>query len=395
LSEDLIAFGEFLRKARSDLDLSYEEVEKKTRIRAKFLQAFEAGIPDPALSEAQIRGFLRNYALLLRLDADQVLANFDQARLRANKRRWFRPKTHIPAAPADAPKTVLTPAIQTQTLPAVPTARRTLRTLIWGVLALVFAGMIAVGGWLIYRQVTWQPDPNPAENPPLATNALGGLNITELTFTPTPPLPSPLPTSGGLSLPPLNTTDGLVLFINVQARSWVEIQADGVLQYRGILRPGVGVQYEGRESIRLRTSNAGGLEISLNNQPLGVLGGQGELYEQTFTRGSLSTPTPAPTWTPTPTLEIPAGSAPLATPGGGEVFVAPTGLVTALPSPSALPSDTPIGGGILISTVPPTPIPPPATFSLESPTPTVTLTPTITVTPTPFLPARATRTPRP
>jgi cytoskeletal protein RodZ len=61
--------GSELRAARLQKELSLDEVEQELRIRAKFLGAIEAGDYSLLPSQVQARGFLRNYAQFLGLDA--------------------------------------------------------------------------------------------------------------------------------------------------------------------------------------------------------------------------------------------------------------------------------------------------------------------------------------
>lgn len=68
--------GEILRKARIEKNLDYEDVEKKTRIRRKFLEAMEQNEWDKLPSETYIKGFLRNYSSFLGLQSDGIIAIF-------------------------------------------------------------------------------------------------------------------------------------------------------------------------------------------------------------------------------------------------------------------------------------------------------------------------------
>ncbi len=65
-----------LRAAREQGALSLEEVEAQTRIRVKFLEALESGDLSVLPSPAHAKGFLRNYAQFLRLDANAIVAQF-------------------------------------------------------------------------------------------------------------------------------------------------------------------------------------------------------------------------------------------------------------------------------------------------------------------------------
>ena len=82
--------GDLLREAREARGHSLEDVEKATRIRVKYLEALESGDFGVLPSATQARGFLRNYAQFLGLDAEAVLARYGEA---VNKKslRWAVP----------------------------------------------------------------------------------------------------------------------------------------------------------------------------------------------------------------------------------------------------------------------------------------------------------------
>lgn len=75
---DLQSLGATLRQAREQRALTFEEVETQTRIRVKFLQALESGDLSLLPSLAHARGFLRNYAQFLHLDANVIIVQFGE-----------------------------------------------------------------------------------------------------------------------------------------------------------------------------------------------------------------------------------------------------------------------------------------------------------------------------
>ena len=78
------------------LSLTYEEIERHTRVRASFLQALELGSLEELPSPVQTRGILANYAAFLDLDVDDILLRFAdglQARHREQKPQWQPART--------------------------------------------------------------------------------------------------------------------------------------------------------------------------------------------------------------------------------------------------------------------------------------------------------------
>ena len=69
----LQTLGALLRERREQRSVSLADVEKGTRIRQKYLAAIEADEWHLLPGEVVGRGFLRNYANFLRLDADSLL----------------------------------------------------------------------------------------------------------------------------------------------------------------------------------------------------------------------------------------------------------------------------------------------------------------------------------
>lgn len=68
--------GTSLREARLLKNLTLEEVEVATKIRAKFLEAIESDDYNKLPSLAYAKGFVKNYSTYLGLDSDTVLAFF-------------------------------------------------------------------------------------------------------------------------------------------------------------------------------------------------------------------------------------------------------------------------------------------------------------------------------
>ncbi|MBZ0307500.1 MAG: DUF4115 domain-containing protein, partial [Anaerolineae bacterium] len=342
-NEELVALGEQLRETRLQREVTLQQVESAIRIRPKHIEGLEKGQPDPSLSEMQVRGFLRNYAAFLRLDPDEILQAYEEAK-RPKKRGLFAFQKSsatatqpLPAIPTPQ-RPMLIPEPEDETF--VPSERQRsglLRLLAVGLLALLLIGMMAGGAYMVLSTLLESDsDEEALINPALVQPSLEVIDSTETKFgdgiTPTA-------TQGGVVVaPPVQPNfvgaDSLNIVVNAQKRSWLRITVDDVVQFQGVLRPGSGVQYTGSESIRVRTSNAGGLEIILNNQPLGILGEQGQEYDQTFTLDNQPpTPTAVPTLTPFSTA---ASGAQLPAPSATQVSLATTAQQT--PPTSANPN---------------------------------------------------------
>ncbi len=69
--------GDRLEEARKNKGVSLREAAESTKIRGEYLSAYESNSFDIDLPEIYIRGFLRNYANYLKLDAASILTDYD------------------------------------------------------------------------------------------------------------------------------------------------------------------------------------------------------------------------------------------------------------------------------------------------------------------------------
>ncbi len=72
----MITVGEILKTEREKKGLSFQDIEKKIRVRAKFLSAIEKNDWSQFSSNVYISGIIKNYANFLGLDSSRALAFF-------------------------------------------------------------------------------------------------------------------------------------------------------------------------------------------------------------------------------------------------------------------------------------------------------------------------------
>lgn len=393
-NDELAALGEWLRDVRLQRDVTLQQVETAIRIRAKHIEGLEKGQPDPSLSEMQVRGFLRNYAVFLRLDPNDVLQAYEDAK-RPKKRGLFVFGGQKTSLTSPSPIPISEPAAEVSAAQE-RTGGGVLRIMLIGLLIMILVSMMAGGAYMVVSTILGDDSSEGSlANPPLIQSSPEVLSGTDAKFGSEAPGITATATQGGIVVaPPVQPNfvgvDSLNIVVNATQRSWLRITVDEVVQFQGVLRPGTGVQYTGSESIRLRTANAGGLEVILNNQPLGALGEHGQEYDQTFTLDNQPpTPTAVPTLTPFATAA--EGALPSATQVSFATTAQQNPPTSANPNaPTPLPT-LPVYS-TATNTLPPTETPTPVTPTLTStPTETITFTPTAT----PALPERITRTPRP
>lgn len=269
--------GELLRKTREEKGLSFAQVEEVTKIRSGFLQALEEEDYDRLPAPAYVKGFLRNYALYLDLDPQEVLSLYEQ-----------------PEAPAEATSI---PMMLDEPLEPL-TLRR-----VWPVgLALVVIVAVVASWWGYQRYYGTTPF---ARATATATATATPTATTAPPATPTPPTPTvppatatPSPTRTAIRTA-TPTAVRLELSVEiVDRRSWLLVEADGERVFAGILEPGARDTWTARERIVLRAGDAAAVRVTLDGHELGPFGEVGEVVEREWTVPGVPTRTPAPTAAP-------------------------------------------------------------------------------------------------
>ncbi|MHB1128080.1 MAG: helix-turn-helix domain-containing protein [Bacillota bacterium] len=70
--------GEILFTTRTEKGLTFRQVEEATKIRSKYLEAIEKGVPEEIPGRVYALGFLRSYACFLGLDAHDLIHQFNE-----------------------------------------------------------------------------------------------------------------------------------------------------------------------------------------------------------------------------------------------------------------------------------------------------------------------------
>ena len=319
--------GRLLSEARAAKGVSLAEVEAKTRIRQKYVEALESGSFADLPRGAVARGFLRSYADYLGLDADAVLALYAQ--------ESGDTEDEVPIAEPGKPRYIDYRPLEVELLDTRPS----LGWLRWVLALLIVLALAAAGWWFLGRGwatgwsslafwvaptstptatntptpwiITATPSPVPTVTPVLATPT------SDLLLLPTPTVPATIaPTSLPTSTPEIVAQ--IAMSLTVSQRAWVRVVADGEVVQEGILEPGESRFWNAGESMSVRTGNGGGLSLILNGEDLGPLGDIGQVVERAWVveQGQVAETgigTPTPTGAPTETPGSP-GATPIETP---------------------------------------------------------------------------------
>ena len=336
--------GQLLREAREQKGVSLEEVEEATHIRQKFLQALEEGNFGALPAETYVKGFLRTYAMHLELDPEEVMALYegqeDEGKAALPQPGFFQPMDISMAAPSWlTPDLVigallivvlfafgcwatwhyLPPTIKTQllfwqaTATATPSPTATTSAVLPRLTPTAAPTMtpIATSTTVPTSVPTAMPTATPTSVPtaiptatptPLPTVAAVVEPTSTSTSTSAPPFtptsaPTSTPTSAPTNTPTPRVSTGIEVELNIVEYAWLRVLVDGEEVFVGSLEAGTTRVWRGRESVALRCGNAGGVEATVNGEPLGLLGERGQVVDIEWLAEGV-TPTPA---TPTPT----------------------------------------------------------------------------------------------
>lgn len=269
---ELASFGEELRREREIRGISLKEIADATKISKRFLEAIERNdhktLPAPVFT----RGFVREYAKYLGLNADEIVNRYNFAAAGDDR---IEKSTHLERLVAPPPVPLREKPLRPKGIPP-PYARVDRNVIITVIIILALAGL---SYWALKhkREVANALH----EEPPVATTAHA------------PAKPAPVTTSSAAALPATATAapndDTLRLVLEATANSWVVLDADGKTVFSDEMRKGDRWNYEAKERFRFRTiGNAAGIHITLNDVSFPPLGAEGEVvHDRVFDRDAV------------------------------------------------------------------------------------------------------------
>ncbi len=247
------SLGETLRDRRQECGWSLEEVAQRTRIRRDYLEALEEGNYDLLPADVHTRGFLRTYALALGIPDQEVLAMYQRER--------GQPEI-VSIAPVSHPPrrhSCLMPSLGFFAIASV---------LILGIGSVIYFGLMFPNTIV----------PTPTSAPPTPTDILPTRQPTAYLVVGTP---APTATVAPNQTP--SPAKGLEAVFKVTADCWMRVTADGVQVFEGTLGAGTTRTFTANRELSVRMGNAGGVQVILNGQDLGVQGQVGQIANKTWT----------------------------------------------------------------------------------------------------------------
>jgi cytoskeleton protein RodZ len=254
--------GERLRVAREEQGIGLSQAAAETRILQRYLVALEEGDYANLPGDVYARGFIRNYAKLLGLSAEELIEEYRR------ERGQTEPIKVIPATSA--------PRIRSLFIPSF-----------FGVFFIV---LFLVGVSYLVLNVTSS----------IQTGDVAGATLTSTAAPTPPPLPTvpPEPTAdltassgdpagraptsqpAGFAptaaptlapSPTVRPAAPIVLEVRTEAGdnpgSWLHIKADGETVFQKVLGPGQSLRYTAQRDVWVRAGNAAVVALTINGQP--------------------------------------------------------------------------------------------------------------------------------
>lgn len=275
--------GRTLKEARNRLGLTLEEAERSTRIRTHYLKALEDGELSSLPSQAQARGFLRNYSEYLGLDHQAILQRYSEV-ISSQRTRPYR-RTRLEEAATQPSVRVRTRRISSDLIIAAVITVTVLAVLIWGF------GRVAAS--LRERSQSASPFLIPTFTPEAVAAEPDALDSTVQPILPSGALEATSTPELEFEAVLANVVDLRLLVVQ---RTLVIVEVDGEEAYRGRPQAGDLLEFQGTALVRVTTGNGGGLRAFYRGEDQGLLGEQDEVVVRFWSLAGAITPTP--TFTP-------------------------------------------------------------------------------------------------
>jgi cytoskeleton protein RodZ len=226
--------GERLRRARERSGATLLQASHATKIRPDFLESMERDSFTFVSGKTYVRGLLLSYARWLRLDAEEVRADFD--------------RTYGPPSALSLAEMVPEPAARA---PRPPRNQ-------WVIAGAMAAGLLLV---LSLAGILHTPGAKDVASPPSVPRS------------PSPKVLAQAPATAPPGQQGINLTVSAV-----GNRSWVRVESDSdqAHPFQGIIAPGASKSFQASNSIKVTIGNISAVRLNINGRDLGKPGAPGQ-----------------------------------------------------------------------------------------------------------------------
>ena len=268
--------GDTLRAERERQNLSIKDIEKGTSIRALYIEAIEKGDYKTLPGAVYTKGFIRNYANFLKIDADAAVKQYNEenhpeevaAKEAAARAEAAAKEEQDRGSSAKEARTPVRPARE-ERRPTISDFETRVesshhrQTLVMGLIAVV---VIVAGALFLFGS---DDDAVATKQPQTKVTTQAKKPAAE------PAKPAPAPKQE-------KTDTEVEVSAKCSEKCWVSVGADGQTVFEGTLQKGESKQWKAKNELKLTAGNAAAVDLTFNGESHGTLGGEGEVVEKTY-----------------------------------------------------------------------------------------------------------------
>ena len=268
--------GDLLRETREQKKLSLEDVEQGTNIRKLYIKSIEDGDYDKLPGEVFLKGFIKTYGKFLGLNSLELIEQYKKEKNASTSEKEVEPTNQVqeqPVSPAQPPKVEEKITEKTaeptkeKNIPKIdsfasnqaylqPTKSNSKKNIFLVIIILI----VIIGGAVFFLS---SQDTSDTKAP---------VHTTQQESTQQPEQqPAPAPVVNGAEVTAVFNED-----------CWTEVKVDGNVVLSETVKKGSNLNWKGNNQIDITVGNAGAIDITFNNQPVGKLGDIGAVVTKSF-----------------------------------------------------------------------------------------------------------------
>lgn len=269
--------GDLLRETREQKKLSLEDVEQGTNIRKLYIKSIEDGDYDKLPGEVFLKGFIKTYGKFLGLNSLELIEQYKKEKNASTSEKEVEPTNQVqeqPVSPAQPPKVEEKITEKTaeptkeKNIPKIdsfasnqaylqPTKSNSKKNIFLVIIILI----VIIGGAVFFLS---SQDTSDTKAPVHTTQQ-------ESTQQPEQQAQQPAPVVNGAEVTAVFNED-----------CWTEVKVDGNVVLSETVKKGSNLNWKGNNQIDITVGNAGAIDITFNNQPVGKLGDIGAVVTKSF-----------------------------------------------------------------------------------------------------------------